>query len=119
MIETIERAPKETEIRYNWETNANFEVAPKSTEKFLTWHDAKLYCFTLLVNGNAGWRLPNKIELSIMCQFRTKDYEEYYYWATEEDSETAWNQMFNNGGYLGVQSKKRYKAYTRAIRDLT
>lgn len=36
----------------------NFEIAPKSTEVKLNWDDAKLYCFSLAIDGKTGWRLP-------------------------------------------------------------
>lgn len=41
----------------------NFEIAPKSTEVKLNWDDAKLYCFSLNIEGKTGWRLPTAEEL--------------------------------------------------------
>jgi hypothetical protein len=41
----------------------NFEIAPKSTETKLNWNDARLYCFSLNIDGKTGWRLPTNDEL--------------------------------------------------------
>ena len=58
----------------------NFEIAPKETEIHANWNDAKLYCFSINIDGKTGWRLPNREEL---CEiFNSEhDYKPEWYWS--------------------------------------
>ena len=38
------------------------EIAPEEYHKKLTYTDAKLYCFSLNIDGKVGWRLPTQKE---------------------------------------------------------
>lgn len=93
-----------------------FEIAPKSTEIRLNWDDARLYGFSLNIDGKTGWRLPTKEELDEIY-FSDNDFAEWYYWSSTEDNDKAvWCQYFGNGfqSYNGKYSSN----YVRAIRDL-
>lgn len=57
------------------------EVAPKEYWKQLTMQDAKLYCFTLNINGKIGWRLPTERE----------------YFNNFGIPMICWNQRYNTG----------------------
>jgi hypothetical protein len=93
-----------------------FEIAPKSTETRLNWDDAKLYCFSLNIDGKTGWRLPTKEELDSIYHSEN-DFVCTFYWSSTEDSgSTAWNQNFDNGHQF--YNFKVYGAYVRAVRDL-
>jgi hypothetical protein len=48
----------------------NFEIAPKETEIRANWYDAKLYCFSLNIDGKTGWRLPTDREFQNNCRIR-------------------------------------------------
>lgn len=94
----------------------NFEIAPKDTEVKLNWDDARLYCFSLTIDGKTGWRLPTKEELAEIYQ-SSNDFEKKGYWSsTEDNGVNAWNQNFD----IGNQSYN-YKTYgyyyVRAIRS--
>lgn len=45
------------------------EYAPTETEIYTdSYHDAKLYCFSLNIDGKVGWRLPTSAELRIIAE---------------------------------------------------
>ena len=94
----------------------NFEIAPKSTEIRLNWHDARLYCFALNIEGKTGWRLPTKEELNEIY-LSDNDFANVWYWSsTEANCEDAWIQGFYNG-YQGSFNKGFATNYVRAIRS--
>ena len=55
-----------SEQKHDWELNKTidltFEVISLNHYKHLSYEDAKLYCFSLNVDGKTGWRLPTKEE---------------------------------------------------------
>ena len=45
------------------------ELAPAETEIYTdSYHNAKLYCFSLNINGKVGWRLPTAAELRVISE---------------------------------------------------
>ena len=92
----------------------NFEITPKSTETRLIWDDARLYCFSLNIEGKVGWRLPTKEELNEIYQSEN-DFEKLWYWSSTERYGGAWCQNFNNG-YQNYYYKYGDGYYVRAIR---
>ena len=76
-----------------------FEIAPKSTEIQANWYDAKLYCFSLDIDGKTGWRMPTKEELNEIYQSEN-DFVGGTYWSSTEGNK-------GSGGY-----------YVRAIRSI-
>ena len=97
-----------------------FEIAPKSTEIQANWFDAKLYCFSLNINGKTGWRLPTKDELDEIYQSEN-DFEidwDWYWSSTEYNDLVVWVQYFYNG--LQASSGKNSRSgYVRAVRDFS
>ena len=95
----------------------NYEIAPKETEIQATWDDARLYCFSLNIGGNAGWRLPTKEELTEIY-LHENDFEKDWYWSSiEANRGSAWFQDMSNGGQ--TNGFKHYGGfYVRAIRDI-
>ena len=94
-----------------------FEIAPKSTEIESNWFDAKLYCFSLNIDGKTGWRLPTKEELNEIYQSEN-DFDDRGYWSsTEANGYYAWLQNFLNG-YQGNNTKCYGGFYVRAIRSI-
>jgi hypothetical protein len=100
----------------------NFEIAPKSTEIQTNWDDAKLYCFSLNIDGKTGWRLPTKEELNEIYQSEN-DFENNWYWSSTEYSSTeydgifVWYQNMSNG--VQYNRTKNGSYYVRAIRSIT
>lgn len=86
-----------------------FEIADKSTEKELTWHDAVAYVKSL----GDGWRLPTRDELDLIYNSKN-DFIGYYWSSTEDRGNSACVQYFSNGGQ-GV-SDKSASYYVRAVR---
>lgn len=63
----------------------NFEIAPKETEVKLNWDDAQLYCFSLNIDGKTGWRLPTKEEYNAILNSENDFRTDGYYWYSDED----------------------------------
>ena len=98
----------------------NFEIAPKETEIQASWNDAKLYCFSLNIDGKVGWRLPTKDELNQIYESENDFRKEWeWYWSsTELDGSYAWIQFIDDGSQNYFR-KNGGGTYVRAIRDLT
>lgn len=95
----------------------NFEIAPKETEIQANWDDARLYCFSLNIEGKTGWRLPTKEELNEIYE-SDNDFEKSYYWSsTEYTGYGAWSQYFNNGYQSNFSVKNYGDRFVRAIRS--
>ena len=94
----------------------NFEIAPKSTEIQANWDDARLYCFSLNIDGKVGWRLPTKEELNEIYESEN-DFEVRWYWSsTEYNGSIAWSQNMDLG-YQDLNYKDVGSRYVRAIRS--
>ena len=95
----------------------DIEIASSDNEILATWEDAKLFCFSLNINGKTGWRLPTKEELSEIYQ-SVNDFEEWYYWSsTEINGTNAWFQSMSDG-YQYTNGKVIGGHYVRAIRSI-
>lgn len=46
----------------------NIEIAPEQYCKMMNWNDAKLYAFSLNIDGRIGWRLPTDEEMGILLR---------------------------------------------------
>ena len=101
--------------------NLQLEIAPKSTEKYLSWDDAVEYCKNLVVDGKTGWRLPTKTELNQM--YKNKDSmsfgEEFdptwYCSASEQAATDAWCQCFSSSNQCNFYYKTN-SCCVRAVR---
>lgn len=57
-----------SEQKLDWELNSKktidltFEVISLNHCRYLSYEDAKLYCFSLTVDGKTGWRFPTEEE---------------------------------------------------------
>lgn len=95
-----------------------FEIAPKTSEMQLNWEDARLYCFSLNIDGKTGWRLPTKKELNEIYESDNDFEKKGWYWSsTEVNDDLAWAQHFNTGIQSGFASKNSVFDYVRAIRS--
>jgi formylglycine-generating enzyme required for sulfatase activity len=95
----------------------NFEIAPKSTEIQANWYDAKLYCFSLNIDGKTGWRLPTKEELDEIYESENDFIDAYYWSSTEYNGSSAWGQTFSAGTQYS-DGKYNGGYYVRAIRSI-
>ena len=94
-----------------------FEIAPKSTEIQASWYEARMYCFSLNIDGKIGWRLPTKEELNEIY-LSENDFEKRWYWSsTEYLGNGAWVQYFGDGDQ-GNFGKSSGGFYVRAIRSI-
>ena len=79
-----------------------FEIAPKSTEIEATWEEARVYCFSLNIDGKVGWRLPTGEELKDIYKTDNEYATDWYHWTADD-----WD-------FSGTS----HKLYVRPIRDL-
>ena len=96
-----------------------FEIAPKETEIQANWDAAKLYCFSLNIDGKTGWRLPTIEELAEIYKSET-DFEQRWYWSgTPTSTDPVMIRTFHFG-YCerGFCSKDFDGDLVRAVRDM-
>jgi len=100
----------------------NFEIAPKSTEIRANWDNAKLYCFSLNIDGKTGWRLPTDKELADIY-LRCRDiFSHGYYWSSQEFNSTHAIDFDFREASINIGSSPTNKENVnliRAIRDLS
>lgn len=83
----------------------NIELGP--TERCIKWEDAKLYCFSLNVEGKIGWRLPTIEELDAIYEFH-KNYNGWYWSDKSDGGEIYYKDLqtglhgFGTTEYLGI-----------------
>ena len=58
------------------------EIAPGEYIKRMPFEDAKLYCFSLSIDGKIGWRLPTTAEYydNLVITGWRCDEDQYYEW---------------------------------------
>lgn len=66
----------------------NFEIAPKSTEIEATLGEARMYCFSLNIDGKVGWRLPTGEELNEIYESENEYATTWYHWTADDDVES-------------------------------
>jgi len=76
----------------------NFEFANEKYWKDLTFDEAKMYCFSLTIDGKTGWRLPTSAEhaligVTLWEQFNQLRSSCYLFWDSEGESNT--NEVSN------------------------
>ena len=95
----------------------NFEIAPKESEIRANWEAACVYCFSLTIDGKTGWRLPTNDELNAIYKSKN-DFRGHYYWSsTESNGNNAWARFMAHGSQFSAK-KSSPGVYVRAIRDL-
>jgi len=93
----------------------NFEIAPKEYEIKANWYDAKLYCFSLNIDGKTNWRLPSKEELTVIYKSEN-DFRKTFYWSSIENDGGVLVQDFDNG--YQFNGDKDGGGYVRAVRSM-
>lgn len=93
-----------------------YEISPKSTEIQANWDDARLYCFSLNIDGKTGWRLPTDEELTEIYQSPNDFVKDGYWSSTEFGTDKAWKQYFDNG--IQYTESKVNRFGVRAIRSV-
>jgi hypothetical protein len=62
----------------------------------LEWDDARLYCFSLNINGKSGWRLPTIDELDALYLYGSID-SKLSYWSSTVYEDEIMYKNFNRG----------------------
>ena len=87
-----------------------YEISPKETEIRASWDEAKMYCFSLNIDGKIGWRLPTTEELHNMLMTGTNF--TFKYWTTERDTNHAW---FMNTKRILSENKQPWLKFTKQV----
>jgi hypothetical protein len=100
----------------------DFEIAPKSTEVQATLDEAKMYCFSLELDGKVGWRLPTKYELIKIYRIDNDFEKDWYLSSTEFYVDSIFMVPFYDG-IAGGRAEANMKDFTvpryvRAVRDI-
>ena len=98
------------------EHNVNIEIEP--TQLIANWDDARLYCFSLKINGKTGWRLPTKAELGEIYHLGGYANKDHWYWSAERYKDRGvWvkHMLF---GRDEVRNKESAYGRVIAVRDL-
>jgi hypothetical protein len=101
----------------------DFEIAPKSSEVQATFDEARMYCFSLNVDGKVGWRLPTKYELIKIYNKVSHDFEKDWYTSCTGYSHHSIFMVDFCDGVTGGRAEACMKTetmprYVRAVRDL-
>jgi hypothetical protein len=97
------------------------EVSPKEYQKSMAWSDARVYCFTLDIDGKVGWRLPTIKELIKLHNGLTKS-NKYnlprdYHWSGElRHSDTAWVVDLHTSASVTKYVTREF--WVRPVRDI-
>lgn len=97
-----------------------FQIAPKETELRTNWGNARMYCFSLSIEGKVGWRLPTIEELNVICKSEN-DFEHDYCWSSTEFYDiSVLVQYFHKGDqyFQCGDDKNAGVNYVRAVRSI-
>ena len=102
-----------------------FEIAPKSTEIQTNWFDARLYCFSLNIDGKTGWRLPTMNELFYITEYMPLFHmTSGLHWSSQKSMHGCAHAMYYSGGGADTTNCSSHtytigsSLYVRAVRDL-
>lgn len=103
----------------------NIEISPKEYEAPLLFQEAKLYCFSLNIDGKIGWRLPTIEELDGIYT-SINDFSKNWYWSSTEVENGVWFKSFNThptSGWNDIIYFSEYNTFVgrclvRPVRDL-
>jgi hypothetical protein len=71
------------------------ELSPKQYETKLNWDDARVYCFSMNIDGAIGWRLPTINEVTAL-----KLNGGFYWCAQDQHAENYWSSDTNSMKHL-------------------
>lgn len=102
-----------------------FEFASDDYYKHgLDWYEAKLYCFSLNIDGKIGWRLPSRKELDYIYSrdndFSTETVEKYAacYASSDTCEHGTYFKSFRDGSGSYFKYPWLFGFLVRPVRDL-
>jgi hypothetical protein len=103
----------------------NIELAPEQYCKMMNWNDAKLYAFSLNIDGRIGWRLPTDEEMGILLRDNPRfNVLLLSHWVTVTRSYKVNNPVkeyvvfkTDNGNHFETRKIEKVQ-YTTVVRDL-
>lgn len=71
------------------------ELSPKQYQTRLNWDDARVYCFSMNIDGSIGWRLPTIDEITAL------NLNGGFYWCLQDQrAENYWYSSTNSMNHL-------------------
>lgn len=107
------------------------EFAPEEYCIELNWHDAKLYCFSLNIDGKTGWRLPTfdefaewiaNSEYAGIQEFNMRDYTSkinFCWTSTENNNHTSSVKVHCDEGIIYSIESKDHIRLTKPARSIS
>lgn len=103
----------------------NIEIAPEQYCKMMNWNDAKLYAFSLNIDGRIGWRLPSDEEMGILLRDNPRFNVQFLsYWVTVTRPYKVNNPVkeyvvfkTDSGNHFETRGIEKVQ-YTTLVRDL-
>lgn len=95
----------------------NIEIAPIEFQKELNWYDARLYCFSLTIDGKTGWRLPTNKEQEFLKSLTIESADEWY-WTSDDYAENLVVCYNWHSEMCASAHKEKNACYARPVRDL-
>jgi len=71
------------------------EIAPKEYEISIGYQEARMYCFSLNIDGKIGWRLPTIEELENIYTCVNDFMKNGWYWSSTEVENGVWFKSFS------------------------
>ena len=106
------------------------EFAPEKYWIELDWYDAKVYCFSLTIDGKTGWRLPTfeefadwiaQSEYAGIREFKMLDFTTKinFCWTSTEDREYPNSvKVHCDQGIIYSTEGKEYRRLTKPVRTI-
>lgn len=99
----------------------NIEFAEMEYRKYeLTWDEARMYCFSLAIDGKVGWRLPTVDEL-YSTDWGIGGYEpSVWVWTSNADDDDVIAEQFDlsDGERWNLAKAESYDVWVYPVRDL-
>jgi hypothetical protein len=94
------------------------KLAPKEYHKFqMTLEEARMYCFSLMVDGEVGWRLPTRAERLYLENRKKSETRSVYYGIACDDNVSPYHCVIPVKSTTDVVNKPKKSTRVNALKD--